>query len=156
MAFVGQYLLSIIACAVICSVVKALIPKSSAYHSLVSIVAGLILLLTAIKPMLHMERLDLGAYADRWQTQTNPYTQNGQASASEEMISIIKQKTESYILDKAAELEGNIAVSVVLDDSNMIPIAVTISGDMSPYAREALSIYIENSLGIPKENQIWN
>lgn len=156
MAFAGKYILSIIACAIICSVVKTWIPKNSAYHSMVSILTGLILLLTAIKPMLRLECLDLGVNVDRWQTETNSYTQSGQASASEAMISIIKQQTEAYILDKAADLEGNIAVSVALDDSNMIPTAVTISGDISPYGREALSIYMENSLGIPKEKQIWN
>ena len=156
MALVRQFILSITACAVICSIVKAFIPKSSAYHGVVSIVAGLILLLSAIKPILHVESLDLSAYSDGWEAESNLYTQSGQASASEAMISIIKQQTESYILDKAADLEANITASVTLDPDNMIPAAVTILGDVSPYAREALCIYMEDSLGIPRENQIWN
>ena len=69
------------------------------------------------------------------------------------MKRIIKQKTETYILDKANALGAEITVQVVLED--YIPAGVTIMGDVSPFVKSNLSASITQELNIPPEEQIW-
>ena len=46
--------------------------------------------------------------------------------------------------------------SVELDEQTMEPVAITLSGDISPYKRQLLTRELEEKLGIGKERQIWN
>ena len=49
-----------------------------------------------------------------------------------------------------------ITVEVELDDSNSsVPSKVRIIGNISPYAKEVMGMYIEEKLGIAKEYQQW-
>ena len=49
-----------------------------------------------------------------------------------------------------------IAVEVELDDNNhSIPCGITIDGSVSPYIKEVMGDYIEQTLGITRENQRW-
>ena len=73
-----------------------------------------------------------------------------------QLRTIIKEKTESYILDKAASMNSDIRVEVILDDVTSIPIAAIIHGDISPYNKAILSQYLVDSLGISEESQTWN
>ena len=53
-------------------------------------------------------------------------------------------------------MDLDISVEVVLDAANdQIPSTVAIIGNVTPYAKETLSNYIENTLGIRRENQKW-
>ena len=72
------------------------------------------------------------------------------------MIAIIKEETEAYILDKAASLGVTLSVEVMVEDGNVPRLSgVQLSGQVSPYARQQLSTWISNDLGISKENQKW-
>ena len=76
----------------------------------------------------------------------------GENLARDSMADIIKEETEAYILDKAADLHANLRVEVAVGEDNL-PAAVTISGEASPYARRQIQAMIANDLGISKENQ---
>ena len=78
----------------------------------------------------------------------------GENLARDSMADIIKEETEAYILDKAADLHANLRVEVTVGEDNL-PAAVTISGEASPYARRQIQAMIANDLGISKENQKW-
>lgn len=78
----------------------------------------------------------------------------GENLARDSMADIIKEETEAYILDKAADLHANLRVEVAVGEDNL-PAAVTIFGEASPYARRQIQAMIANDLGISKENQKW-
>ena len=78
----------------------------------------------------------------------------GENLARDSMADIIKEETEAYILDKAADLHANLHVEVIVGEDNL-PTAVTLSGEASPYARRQIQAIIANDLGISKENQKW-
>ena len=78
----------------------------------------------------------------------------GEKLARDSMADIIKEETEAYILDKAADLHVNLHVEVTVGEDNL-PTAVTLSGEASPYARRQIQAIIANDLGIAKENQKW-
>ena len=78
----------------------------------------------------------------------------GENLARDSMADIIKEETEAYILDKAADLHAHLRVEVAVGEDNL-PAAVTISGEAAPYARRQIQAMIANDLGISKENQKW-
>ena len=68
----------------------------------------------------------------------------------------IKQRTESYILEKARSLGTEVTVEVTLSTEEMpVPIGVTLTGSISPYAKEQLAQMMEQELGINRKEQIW-
>ena len=70
---------------------------------------------------------------------------------------IIKQNIEEYICDKASEMGCEIVVTVLVsDEAPYLPQAITLEGDISPYARNTLSKLIETDIGISPEEQQWN
>ena len=80
----------------------------------------------------------------------------GEQQAKSALRESIKQRTEAYILDKAKTLAAQVAVEVTLSNEAIpVPIAVRISGNISPYARMQLQTILQEELGIPKEAQAW-
>ena len=79
-----------------------------------------------------------------------------QEDISNEISSIITERVETYILDEAGSLGIEVQVKdIQLDPDTLEPIQVEIWGDISPYNRSLLSDYLENTLGIGKEGQLW-
>ena len=77
----------------------------------------------------------------------------GEEAASNNMAQVIKANTEAYILDKAAAMEVELNVEIILD--GLIPDKAVLCGAVSPYARSTLSQWITQQLGIPGEAQSW-
>jgi len=59
-------------------------------------------------------------------------------------------------LDKANQMGLDISVEVSLGEDDMIPNGIAITGTVSPYAKEVMETFMEDTLGIAKENQQWN
>ena len=70
------------------------------------------------------------------------------------MQDIIKSTCEAYILNKATELGADIHVSVSVN-SQHIPFAARIMGEVTSDVRKQLEQILETDLGITKENQSW-
>lgn len=80
----------------------------------------------------------------------------GKEESQKAMAQIIKQETAAYILEKAQSLGAQIQVSVEVSDADLpIPVGVRISGTVAPYAKVQLQTFLEQQLGISKENQRW-
>lgn len=111
---------------------------------------------TVITPLGNVTFDGIADYWDGLSLDAQKYVTEGTAAAQNQMADIIKSQSEAYILDKANRMGLQIAVEVELDGYNgNIPCGVVISGNVSPYAREQLGSYMEDSLGIAKENQQW-
>lgn len=153
---VRQYLLSVVAAGLIGGAVKHLLPGKGTAAHMGKMLTGLFLAFTVISPLANVS-------LDRWDTECENLQQQAQAAvaAGEEnsktaLYSGIKQRTEAYILDKAQSLAVQIAVEVTLsDDPIPVPVAVRLSGNISPYAKKQLQDILESELGIPKEAQQW-
>ena len=153
---IRQYLLSVIAAAILCGIVNTIIGKKGAYFAIVRLICGLFMALTVISPLVKIQLNDLTDYVNGLSWQANTAVANGEAMALDEMGAIIKAQTEAYILDKAVSMELDIDVEVTLSsEMPPIPCTVTVKGAVSPYAKEVLRKYIANDLGIPEEDQLW-
>ncbi len=153
---VREYLLSLICAAVICSVVNALIGKKSAHSAIIRLISGLYLALTLISPLVNIRLNDYADYFNSFSEDAEIAVAFGETAAMDELRSIIKAKTEAYILDKAVSMDTVLNVEVTLNNENPpIPCGVTLTGSVSPYSKEVLSRFIANDLGIAKEDQVW-
>ena len=146
-------LLSVTAAALICGVVSGIAGKNGSISKLMRLLCGLFLAATVIKPLVDVRIENIYDFADNLSFSSDTVVSQGEKVAAGEMKRIIKQKTETYILDKANALGANISVEVILED--YIPVSVTIIGDISPYAKSSLSASITQELDIQPEEQIW-
>lgn len=147
------YLLSITAAALVCGIVISLTGKKGSISKLMKLLCGLFLAATVIKPVVDVRIENIYDFTENLSAQGEMAVAQGENVAAEEMKRIIKQKTETYILDKANALGAEITVQVVLED--YIPAGVTIMGDVSPFVKSNLSASITQELNIPPEEQIW-
>lgn len=153
---VKNYILSIVGAAIVCGVVKSLINEKTATGQMIKLLCGILITITVIRPLVNISFGTVTGYLDSLSVSGNLYVENGKTLAQNEMSAIIKEQTEAYILDKANRMGLEIGVEVELDaDNNTCPCGVTISGAVSPYAREMIGAYIEENLGIAKEHLKW-
>ncbi len=151
-----DYILSIIAAAIVCGIVNSLLRDKSGSGQILRILTGVLMAITVLKPLASISFSHITDYLDDLSTTADAYVEEGKSAAQESIAAIIKSRSEAYILDKANQMGLDIAVEVELDaGNNSIPCGVTISGALSPYAKNVLTDYIINGLGIPKENLQW-
>lgn len=150
------YVLSVVAAAVVCAIVRRLVNEKSSTGQITRMLSGILMTVTVISPLAHITFDNITGYLDGISVDAKGYSTEGNTDAQTEINKIIKTRTEAYILDKAASMGLEISVEVELDDSNdSVPCGVTISGAVSPYAKQVMGAYIADNLGISKENQIW-
>lgn len=156
MAGIRQYLLTVIAAALICAVFNTISSPKGAVKGILKLLSGVFLALSVISPLLDIGQIEISEFTQNLQSDAVETITLGKSMAAESASQIIKEKTAAYILDKAESMNLDIEVEVCLDDSfPQQPCGVTIKGSISPYARETLKEYIEKNLGIKKENQWW-
>lgn len=151
-----QYILSIIAAAVICGIIIRLVNEKTQTGALVKMLAGLFLTLTVISPLAKIQLSNISTYITELEFDSHSITEAGETMAQESMSSIIMAQTESYILEKASSLHLNVSVDVKLSqDAIPVPREITIKGDASPYAKAQLQSCIVNDIGISEEYLTW-
>ena len=152
MTFLRQWLLGIVACALLVSFCEQLTP-TGALKKLVRFTGGLLLIISILQPVTHLDLdvlpLDLDAYREAMaQVQLTLEDERKGALADG-----IAARTGAYIEDKAEEL--GLTVRAVVESENVggtpLPVSVTLYGQEDA----ALADYIESQLGIAKEKQVW-
>lgn len=153
---IRQYLLSVTAAALLCAIINGIVGKKGTYSTAIKLVTGLFMAVTVIAPWLQLEITDFTNYSESLLTEAEDIAASGELMAHKELAAIIKSQTETYILDKATALNLEVTVEVTMSNSDPpIPCAVSLQGAASPYAKQMLSQYIANDLGIPEESQLW-
>jgi len=151
-----QYLLSIIATAIFVSIITKLISNKSPHYVFIQTIAGVLIVMTIIAPLSNMQ---LDAYLFLYEDLTveaQGEIDHGVESANTAIRAVIKEQTETYILEKADSMGADLRAQITLDSGNQpFPIAVKISGDVSPYVKKQLISIISNDIGIPEEMQTW-
>ena len=145
---IRKYLISLCAAALLCALVRALVPGGR-MKKLCSLLCGIFLLPAALSDFAQeLSKMQVAAE----QARTGVEIRNREA-----LCAIIKSKTEAYIWDKAQELDLSVGIEVMVeaDGSYPYPSGVQITGAFTPQQRKALAAYIEENLAIGKERQIW-
>lgn len=148
------YLLSVTAAAVICGIVSRLLGKKGTPAALGNLMCGVFLTLAVMQPLSRF-RGSLNIPME-FSSKAEQAAALGQTEAKKAMASIIKEKSEAYILEKAARYQADLTVVVtVSDDEIPQPESVRLRGAVSPNIKALLQSIIAESLGIPKEKQVW-
>lgn len=148
-----QYIISVVAAALICGIITGLFPKGAA-REVMKLVCGLFLAYTVLRPMAGAELGHLEDLPFSFSSQGEAAAALGIQMAEESMAQFIKEETQAYILDKASKLGLTLEADVTLDEEN-IPVAVTLRGQASPYDRSRLERMLTQDLAIAKENLQW-
>ena len=156
MEFLRQYILSLLAGAIVCSILVSCFGTSKNHGAIIKLLAGIFMTVTFISPLLQIKLTDLSVGVSDLSAQAQGVVAEGQLNYANEFAKSIKQRTEAYILDKAAFWELNLEVEVTLSETDPpVPNAVVITGPVSPYAKDQLTAFISEELGISKEKQVW-
>lgn len=151
-----EYLLSIIAAALFCSVVYGFLDKKSSYFPIIKLICGLFITITAISPLTNISIPDISEFIGDTKFDADQLIKEGQTATYESMSSIISENLESYILDIANEVGADIEAEIILDEQTPpSPQSVKITGKVSPYVKQRLQKTIREQLGIPEEKQLW-
>ena len=151
-----DYLFRIIIAAVLVSILSSFFYKKGSGGSVMSVVCGLALAISAFKPLLNVRLSDFSySFYDKYVVEAA--VAEGEEQADRAYREYIQKTTEAYILNKAEELGAELTVTVALSqDPAAKPERITLSGAVSPYGKNFLKKYIFENIGIDEENQIWN
>ena len=156
MEAIGRYILSVTVASILLAIAQTLAGKKGSSAALVRLIGGLFLAFTVIRPLADVD-LD-AAFDTPWDfvQQGSDIAAQGEQITREKLQSIIKQRCEAYILDRANALHAQLEVEVTLrQDDIPVPTAVQLRGSVSPYAKMSLQAWLTDDMGIPKENQKW-
>lgn len=153
---IRTYFLSLTAAAFLGSLCMALTP-SGGVRKVTSLALSLLLALAALTPLRSLDERTLAQALTRLQLQTEQVRTDTAVRNAELRSRIIKQTCETYILDKAANLGLQLEAEIELDDpgSGLYPSQVTLTGTPDAAQLNALTVFIRDQLGIPKERQVW-
>ena len=151
---IGKYLISISASAMLLSVSQTLLPKG-AVRQIAGFVGGLLVILSVLSPVVALDVDDISQYIPVFSFQPKTEAITG----GEEILSdIIKQRCQSYILDKANGLGAELKVAVALseDAPYPYPVSVVLTGCVTPEQQKELTEEISLEMGISPQQQEWN
>ena len=150
------YILSVTAAAVLCAMICAVGGEKGHGVTLRKVLCGVFLAITVVAPLSRIRLPDSGEISDFFFADGEAAVTSGRVQAQNELREGIKSRAEAYILDKAERLSLSLTVQVELTEDPMpVPCAVRLTGAASPYAKAALSAFLEEEFGIAKENQKW-
>ena len=156
MIHIRQYLITVIAVAVICAVVRALTRKKGVTSAIVNLTSAVFLVVTVISPWTNWSYSGITEHIKDYSDIAEAIVNNGVYAAQTETASIIKSKTETYIVDKAKSFGVEVQVDVTLsEDAFSRPETVRIKADTSPYLKQKIAQFISADLGIPEADQVW-
>ena len=156
MANLRQYIIAVTAAAMICGIVKSFSDKKNPASTILNLIAEIFMTITVLSPVVQLDLNTLPVLTENFATQAKAAAAAGEEVAVDEIITIITEETQAYILDKAATFGAKIQVEVrIAKDGSYRPDAVTLQGSVSPYAKSRLQQIIEDDLQIAKEDQQW-
>ena len=150
-----EYVLGIAAAAMICGIILCF-EENSPTKPLLKLICGLCLTFAMVQPFLNLWDRNWQALGIQFEEEAAEAVEAGKQQGEKTIHKLIKQETESYIMDKARELRLEIQAEVTLGDQALpVPERVTIYGVLPPYGKSRLSLILTRELGIAKENQRW-
>lgn len=154
---VRQYLLSVVAMAMLAGVLLALVPKGAVHRSL-SFLCGLAMILVALGPLARINVDALAQAMSRARMQAEEATWGVTIDNTQWVADIIKRDAEAYIWDRAEGLglrPEAVEVTVNVDGAYPYPYSAAITAHADPSRQKQLEEILEAELAIPAERQEW-
>jgi hypothetical protein len=158
--FIKNWIVGVTAAAMIAAIVQSLAPEGPVRKTL-RLAFGVLMILAVLRPVKELNLEDFSFYRTQYDEGLSQYTEKMNEVSKSFTRSIIEEKTGSYILEKADELQIPCEVSVKLKTNREggypypFSVELTVSGYPEEEKKEALSRFIESQCAIPKDRQKW-
>ena len=157
MSQIAKYLFSVIASTFVVSIISIIPGSKTSLSAIIKIICGLFLVLTVVSPLSNIQLKVPTELLSSVSVDCNAIIEDATTIAYDAKAAIIIDQVSAYVLEKANTFDCNLQVNItVSDDDPPIPASITLSGNISPVARQKLESIIEKDLGIPMECQLWN
>ena len=155
-----NWVLSLTAGALACSLVSALAPKGKSGAAL-RLVCGLVTAALLLGPL---RSFDFAAYAGQLaalRTEGEALSADAEETARRARLTVIGESCCAYISDKAAGLgitglRVRVTVTEDAETGEARPYSAELGGEAADAEKAELSRWIEGELGIPRERQDWS
>jgi len=154
MAKLGEYVLTLTAAALACSMLLSLL-KEGTTKSFVRLFCGVFLTMTAFSPLTEISLPSVDSVFREYRRTGEVTAAAGENLAKELRRNIITERVEAYILDKAVCLGLDLQAEVTLGPDDL-PRKVRLRPEPDRENRQQLDQIIVSDLGIPKENLQWS
>ena len=154
---IRQYILSVLSAAIIASLLVRFTNKQEAVGRIIKLIASVFLSIAVVAPIIKMQILDISEYVGDLEADGKNIISDAKVQVENETVSIILEKVQAYIEDKAATYGAEITATVgITEPDSLRPDTIEIEGNVSPYVKEILQDVIADDLGIQEDNQICN
>ena len=152
MAFLRQWLLGVVCCAFLVSLVDQLTPEG-AVQKLARFTGALVLLLCMLRPLGTVELKELTLDLDGLFSERAALEEQYQAEREQSLAAVIAARAGAYIEDKAHALGTEVTAEVTVreEDGAFIPDRAVLFGEENA----ELSALLTQELGIAPEKQEW-
>lgn len=157
MDLLRNWLIGIVAAAMLVSVLDTLLPKGGA-GKIAKLAGGLVLLLAVVQPLLQLSEEDIGAGWEGYKEELSQYSSDLEVAEENLMEGLIAQQSATYIQDKAMTMGITCTAQVETypdEDGTLLPYAIVITGDLTQGEQEQLTQIIATDLAIPAERQSY-
>ena len=148
-----QYLLSILICTLTCGIISQILMDTKR-KKLVRMICGIVIAISIFYPLTKVKLEKYMQFPDADWNEADYYISAGKKLSLTEQEKSIKAYCETYILDKAKQLDTEIEVEIILNEEKVPCFAeIHYAGDSK--IQSELQTILEADLGISKENQKW-
>lgn len=151
-----DYVFHLCITALICTVLLRFARGTGTVKLVLKLLCGIVLAYSAISPLKQLQIPEFDKVISEFQEEASIAMRWGKETSGIAIREGISQGAEAYILEKAKALNLDLLVEVELSDDEIpVPVAVSLTGNVAPYAKTVLGNTIAQDLNIPKENQKW-
>ncbi len=145
-------MLSVTAAAMLCGILGSIIGKR--FAGIGKLLLGLSMVVVLIKPLMKLDLQTVLPDLDAFSAAGDPWIAEGKAAADASVDALIQKEITAYIEEKAAAMGAKLTVIPRIQDG--VPVEISITGERAPYVQTRLSKWLEDTMGILQEAQIWN
>ena len=150
------YFFGIAAAAMAVSILAALLRKGL-LRQVFLLAGGVLITIQVLSPLARGELAQFGQYLSGLQIVKDEIASGIEVENQEILAQIIKEKTEAYILDKAASLGASVRAEAEVRQGSQYPYpwSCEVTGLLTPEQQRQLSSDLSLSLSIPEERQVF-
>lgn len=150
---IGEYIVTLTVCSMISGILLSCL-KDGPLKKVLHLSCGIILIAAVLNPLLDISLDDLDFSSICFYTDATDIISRGENLAADARHTLIKEKLQTYILDKASSWDIPLDVEVILDIEG-VPVQAKLSGKCSMEGKQKISDFLSDEIGIAKENQVW-
>ena len=148
-----EYVIRVVAAALISGVVIRL-TEGIGSGEIIRMLCGLFMTLILLQPIIGRRELQWEFMLPQIRRQAEENVLEGVAAAEKIRQEFIMRQAETYISNRAAEMDTEIQAEIMLGEYSL-PESVVLTGAVSPLNKSRLTQIIASELGIPRERQEW-